>query len=119
MQKKTDFLKIPINRVIALILMDIASILAATFGALFIRFEFSFKGIDKAYLTAYEKIIIPYILISLVFFFIWKLYKSVWRYASANELINVVFATSCTSIAQVILCMMTGNHMPRSYYILS
>lgn len=119
MQKTTDFLKIPINRIIALILMDIASILAATFGALFIRFEFSFKEIDKAYLTAYEKIIIPYILISLVFFFIWKLYKSVWRYASANELINVVFATSCTSVAQVILCMMTGNHMPRSYYVLS
>lgn len=119
MQKTTDFLKIPVNRIIALMLMDIASVIVAPFAALFIRFEFSFKEIDSQYLTAYERIIIPYILISLVFFFIWKLYKSVWRYASANELINVVFATTCTSVAQVILCMTTGNNMPRSYYVLS
>ena len=55
---------------------------------------------------------------TLLFYALWKLYKSVWRYASANELINIVFATSCASLAQLILCISTDNHMPRSYYVL-
>lgn len=49
---------------------------------------------------------------------IWKLYRSVWRYASANELVNIVGATACASIAQFIYCKFTDNRMPRSYSVL-
>ncbi len=116
--KRTKLTQIPLNRILALVLMDIMSVLVAAFGALFIRFEFSFNAIDKTYLERFEHIIIPDILMALLFFVLWKLYKSVWRYASANELINIVFATSCTAAAQVICCLTTGNNMPRSYYVL-
>ena len=112
--KRTKLTQIPLNRILALVLMDIMSVLVAAFGALFIRFEFSFNAIDKTYLERFEHIIIPDILMALLFFVLWKLYKSVWRYASANELINIVFATSCTAAAQVICCLTTGNNMPRS-----
>ena len=112
------FSKIPLNRIIALVLMDIMCIVVTSFGALYIRYEFSFQSIDPVFLQSYENIMVPNVLMTLSFFVIWKLYKSVWRYASANELINIIMAAVCASLAQLIFCTATGNRMPRSYYVL-
>ena len=117
-EKAVNFLKIPVNRIIALVLMDIMSIIVASFAALYVRFDFSFSAIYEEFLLKFEHILIPNILVTLLFFTLWKLYKSVWRYASANELINIVFATACTTAAQVIYCHLFHQEMPRSYYIL-
>ena len=116
--KNVDILKIPANRIIALILLDIMSIVVAAFTALYIRFDFSFNGIPSEYLQKFERIIPYSIIITLVFFAIWKLYKSVWRYASAPELLNIVFATTCASVGQIIICHLLNEKMPRSYYVL-
>lgn len=113
-----NFLEIPASRIIALILLDVMSVVAASFAALFIRSEFSFKGVYEEYLPRLEGIAPSNILLVLGFYGIWKLYKSVWRYASANELINIILATSCSAGAQTILCYVTHNQMPRSYYVL-
>ncbi|MCI8798547.1 MAG: polysaccharide biosynthesis protein [Lachnospiraceae bacterium] len=117
-EKNTSFLKIPVNRIIALILMDIMAVMVSSFGAIFLRFEFSFKEIPKEYLERYEKFLPYTIVLTLFFFLIWKLYKSVWRYASATELINIAFATSCAALGQTILCVIMEWVMPRSYYVL-
>lgn len=116
--KNVDILKIPANRIIALILLDIMSIVVAAFTALYIRFDFSFNGIPSEYLQKFERIIPYSIIITLVFFAIWKLYKSVWRYASDTELLNIVFATTCASVGQIIICHLLNEKMPRSYYVL-
>lgn len=118
MKQKQNFLKIPVNRIFALILLDVMSVLIASFMALYIRFDFSFKKMDPLFFERMEHILIPNVLLMLLFYTIWKLYKSVWRYASANELINIVLATACTTVAQTIFCRVSGNRMPRSYPIL-
>lgn len=41
-----------------------------------------------------------------------------WRYASATELLNIVFATTCASVGQIIICHLLNEKMPRSYYVL-
>ena len=97
MKESNNFLKIPINRIIALVLLDIMSIVVASFAAIYIRFDFSFNGIPEEYLIKFEHIIPYNILLTLLFFALWKLYKSVWRYASATELLNIVFATTCAA----------------------
>lgn len=118
MKQTRDFLKIPVNRIIALILVDIMSIVIAAFGALYVRFDFSFAGIPPIYIEKFEHVILPNIIITLLFFTLWKLYKSVWRYASANELLNIIFATSCAAVAQTLYCHIFGWNMPRSYYVI-
>lgn len=118
MKKNTSFLKIPINRIIALVLMDILAIVISSFGALYVRFEFRFNEIPREYLDIYEHIIPVTVLFTLFFFLLWKLYRSVWRYASAIELVNIAFATSCGALAQLIFCYATERRMPRSYYVL-
>lgn len=116
MSKNNNFLKIPINRIIALILLDIMSIVVASFAALYVRFDFSFKRIPPEYMLRFEQIIPVNLLITLLFFVLWKLYKSVWRYASATELLNIVFATTCAAAGQLIASYAINCKMPRSYY---
>lgn len=118
MNKYRKITQIPINRIIALFLMDVMSVVAATFGSLFIRSDFSFVGIYTQYLHNFERIVIPNIAVTLVFFVVWKLYKSVWRYASATELVNIISATTCAALAQVIICYLTDNIIPRGCFVL-
>lgn len=118
MKMKNNFLKIPINRIIALLIMDTMSIVIASFAAIYIRFDFQFNAIPKEYMAKFEYILPINIGFTILFFVIWKLYKSVWRYASATEMLNIVFATCCASVAQFVLCQLTNQKMPRSYYII-
>ena len=118
MKNESNFLKIPMNRIIALVLTDIMSVIVASFAALYIRFDFSFKGIPIEYLERFEKVLPLNIVVTLLFFVIWKLYKSVWRYASATELLNIVFATTSTALGQIVVSLALGVNMPRSYYAL-
>lgn len=108
--------KYPINRILALVLLDIMAIIIAAVLALYVRFDFSFRGIPNQYLMMLGQVLPYTIVVTLLFFVIWKLYKSVWRYASSTELVNILYATTCASVAQVAVCMIGHIHMPRSYY---
>ena len=101
-----------------MVIMDVMSILLVSFAALYIRYDFSFQDIDSVFFKHCENLLIPNIIGTLLFFVIWKLYRSVWRYASANELVNIVGATACASLAQFVYCKFTDNRMPRSYSVL-
>lgn len=101
-----------------LVLLDVMSILIASFLPLYIRFDFKIGDIMPVFLEHMEHMLIPNVVITLLFYLIWKLYKSVWRYASANELINIAGATFCATAAETIVSYTTGNQLPRSYPIL-
>lgn len=116
---KNKFMNISFNRILALVLLDIMSIMTASFGALYIRMDCSFsRMMESDFPERLVYIIGPNILMTLVLFVLWKLYKSVWRYASANELINIVFATACSSVVQTVYYYATDHVMPRSYPVL-
>lgn len=115
--KKKKFL-IPLNRIAALLILDVLSVVLSTFAALWIRFEFNLNDIPVYYLETALKLLPYNILFTILWLWIWKLYKSVWRYASANELINIAAATVFCGITQIILCWILKYAMPRSYYAL-
>ncbi len=118
MNSANHSLKIPVSRVVALFLLDIMSIVVAAFAALYIRFDFKFNEMPKLYLEKFEHVL-PYTLVITLFFFVfWRLYNSVWRYASATELLNIVYATTCAALAQTVYCYTIGERMPRSFYVL-
>lgn len=118
MKENRKFLKIPFNRTLALVVLDIMAIMAASFAALYIRYEFTFSEIQPVFLQNYERALPFNICITLILFVLWKLYRSVWRYASATELINIVFATTCAAAAHMLFCCVTKLNMPRSYYFI-
>ncbi len=113
-----NVMKIPMSRKVILFILDVMAVLVASFGALFIRFEFRFSTIPMQYMEAYRRLL-PFLLgLTVLFFWVWKLYKSVWRYASATEMINIAFATSCTAVGQVLVSYLLDAGMPASYYVL-
>ena len=118
MKEKTRFLKSSFNRTLALVLMDIMAIMISSFSSLYIRYEFSFSAIRDDFMLNFERLLPINVVVGLLMFVVFKLYRSVWRYASATELINIVFATTGSAVVQVIVCMVTGFTMPRSYYFI-
>ncbi len=117
-KKDVKLAGIPTNKIIILVLLDIMSVLLASFFPLYLRYEFSFNAIEKRFLQAYENIL-PFTLISTFLFFVcWKLYKSIWRYAGFTEFVNIVFATTCSAAAQVLYRFISKQYLPRSYYVL-
>lgn len=120
MMKKTNakWLNGTPAQVLALVILDIMAAVVASFAALYIRFEFSFSNIYKEFMIKFEHLLPVNILLTILFFMLWKLYKSVWRYAGVKELMNITFATSCVAIAQFSFCMIFNQRMPRSYYLL-
>ena len=118
MKERKDFLKIPMSRIIILVILDIISVLVASFASLYIRFDFSIQNIDGIYLQRWEAVLPWIIILAIVINYVWRLYKSVWRYASATELLNIIGATTTTAAVQLVWCTVTENVMPKSYYLL-
>ncbi len=102
-------------RQMMLIVIDIVSILVASYGSLLLRFN---GGIENSYLQHMNTMFIFVILIDLAIFVINKLYHSLWQFASIVELKNILISTFCASVINIALYEVTQNSLPRSCYII-
>ncbi|MBR6380606.1 MAG: polysaccharide biosynthesis protein [Lachnospiraceae bacterium] len=115
---ETEFLKIPAVRIVALVMMDFMTSLFASFFALFWRFDFNFSDLTLNYpefWANYQKNVFLIIPLTLLCFWIGGLYNSVWRYASANELVKTVGSSAVVSILFYLSTFLTKWRLPRSY----
>ncbi len=106
-----------VERAIALAVADAFIVAFAAVCALWMRFDFSFQAIDKTFLANAVHMLPFDILSTLVVFWLCKLYQSVWRYASANELIKVAIAVVIEGVLQLVVFLVFGVRVPRSYYL--
>lgn len=100
-----------------LALYDACALAAAYFIALWIRFDCAFQAIPQNYLHAYYQFIPVFILFSLIIFWCMRLYKSIWKYASYDELVRVTLATFITLVVHVVGITVFVERMPVSYYL--
>ncbi|MEG0641867.1 MAG: polysaccharide biosynthesis protein, partial [Clostridium sp.] len=103
-----------VNQIIFAIL-DVIFVNAAIFAAYFVRFSWS---IPQANLNIYYKSFIPISIIMLLSFWFFRLYKSVWRYASIIELMYVIMAVAVGALASLIYGIMVGYRLPISVYFM-
>ena len=102
---------------IFLAIYDIVAITMSYFLAIWIRFDCRFQSIPIDYLSAYLTFIPFYIIFCVVVFAIFKLYRSIWRFASYNELINLIIATLITFVFHVVGITLFVRRMPITYYV--
>ena len=102
---------------IYLIIFDIIAINFSYFFALFMRFEFSYKSIPKEYFMAYLEFAPIYTVFTIVIFYVLRLYSSLWRFASFNELNRVAGATVITTVFHWAGITVLFSRMPMSYYV--
>lgn len=95
---------------------DFAAIHAAFLLALLARFDFRFSEIPAHYWTPYVRFITVYALCALVVFWFFRLYRSLWQYASFAELVRTLEACLITGVAHIIGITVLFQRMPLSYY---
>lgn len=95
---------------------DAIAIMLAFFLALWFRFDCRYSMIPKEYLGSYVKFIGIYVVFSLFVFWRLHLYNSIWRFASYNELIRMVFATGISFVFHCAGMRIFFGKMPISYY---
>lgn len=116
MKTKFNIWHIPVSRILILFILDMLAVVVASYGALYWRFDFSFGPHFLEY-AGPATVLLPFdLVITAIIFWLFKLYKSVWRYASANELINITAACVVCFFLQIVLVAVLPIKMPRSYY---
>lgn len=108
----------PRNRIALLVILDLLIITVSGFLALYIRFDFQFSKMEMGYVDRELKYLPLNLMITLLLFVLFKLYCSVWRFASANEFLNVISACSASTLIQIVIMSFMKMRMPVSYYMM-
>ena len=98
-----------------LILLDVFYIVVSGYLALFLRFN---GPIPVEFLNRLLVMLIPMVIVGFLIFWFFRLYHSLWQFASVTELKNIVLATIFDSLANLALFELTGNSLPRSAYFI-
>lgn len=77
---------------------DAILVLLSLFGSFLLRFDFGMDADFDGYLHLILMSIIPVVVITLTFNKIFNLYNSLWRYASIEELLSVIYSTTLSNI---------------------
>lgn len=103
------------RRTILLMIFDIIGINLAYLLALYLRFE---GQVNSIYLYNLKNHMAIIIFIKLAVYYFFKLYKSLWEYASIDELLEVVEASIIANILTSVYMYFAKVNMPRSIYIM-
>lgn len=112
---RVGILGIPITRIVLLIIADIFSVLLASMLSLYVRYDFRFMEVPRDFWEAVLAIYLPNVLVTVLVFYLFRLYNSVWRYASDRELVNNGLAVVLCAVLQPALCWISGVRLPASY----
>lgn len=117
MKEKLQKKKLWLRRMILLVIDGII-IGGSSFLALAVRFEFEIGLIEPIFLKNIMKYMVLQILLTLVVFFLFRIYSSLWEYASVQEAIYIMFASVSATFIEMIIMVVAGTYLPRSYYFL-
>ena len=101
-----------------LILFDLLAVSASYFLALWLRFDCAFSEIDRTYLQGYWQNLPVHTAICLLTFYSLRMYNSIWRFASYNEMLRALISSLITGVCHVATTLLFFTRMPISYYII-
>lgn len=100
-----------------MILYDVIAVNLAYFMALWLRFDCTYSEIPDVYLNAFVRFAPIHTLVCLITLGFLRMYNSIWRFASVNELLRVIAATGITATVHTVGLALLSVRMPISYYI--
>ena len=116
--KDDRYSRLWINKAFLLAFADTLIIMGSYLAALFLRFDFKFTTIPSEYLQGYLWSMPYFVSITIVVFYICRLYHSIWRLASVAELRMILTAYLILLVAYVAGMLFMDMKMPRSYYFM-
>ena len=102
---------------VVLAVYDFIAVCLGYFLALYLRYDATYTSISQPFIRAYARFIFPWALNSIVIFLFFKMYNSMWRFASFTELIRTFMGSMVSSVLHAVLITVIFTRMPISYYI--
>lgn len=102
-------------RATLLVLLDMFTIQLASFFALYIRYDFKFDDIDRKFLVSILRMAPVNTVIVLCVLALFKLYSSLWEYASINELLKIIYSGIVCFLIIIAEMVIIKFKVPRSY----
>ena len=105
----------------ALVIYDIISIVASSVLAILIRYEFSYGVIPPHFRHPIEKFLPINVVLTLLLFYIFRLYSSLWAYAGEAELQSIVISSFLSGLVNLVGLQIFKEGaiaVPKSYYFL-
>ena len=106
------------RRAILIMIADVISILVSYFMALLLRFDFKYSAIGELYINGYKETILLWCGVTVLVFFVCRLYHSIWRHASIAEVEMSLKAYLLLLPCYWGLAHLMRLNMPRSYYVM-
>ncbi|MCI8966642.1 MAG: polysaccharide biosynthesis protein [Lachnospiraceae bacterium] len=104
------------QRRIVLVILDIMTVCVAGIAPLWIRFELNYRDIPQVYLNSAWDFMIANVVMTLVVFYVFKLYHSLWAFAGTAEVQNILAACILSAILDFVGLKILRYPIPRSYY---
>ncbi|MCH5258163.1 MAG: polysaccharide biosynthesis protein [Lachnospiraceae bacterium] len=104
-----------------LIIYDIISIILASYLALLIRYELDISAIPSHFIRPVERFMPLNVLITIVIFYCFHLYSSLWAFAGETELQNIVVSCVLSTLVNSIglqFFKLSSQAVPKTYYFL-
>lgn len=110
-----SFDKWAMTKRILLMIIDVAIVIMASFGALLVRFEFSITQVPKYYIEVIWSVLPLTILAALIIFSAFKMYNIMWKYAGSTEMVYLLGA--CIADTFFNSCIILFSYRDREYPI--
>lgn len=114
-ETKKDRIQLLIRRFF-LFLTDTFLLNACVYLSLIMRFDVGIVSIEPQYISNYVENVLPYTIMSLLIFWLFRLYHSLWQYASIAEVYRIAEACITVEVVHFLSNKIVGNMLPRSCY---
>ncbi len=101
-----------------LVAYDIIAVCASSVLALLMRYNLVLRDIDPKFMNSIKEFMWVSIILTIIIFYAFRLYHSLWAFAGVNEMQNIVTACMVSAALQGIGLYTLGLPVPRSYYFL-
>lgn len=114
-ETKKDRIQLLVRRFF-LFLTDTFLLNACVYLSLIMRFDVGIVSIEPQYISNYVENVLPYTIMSLLIFWLFRLYHSLWQYASIAEVYRIAEACIIVEVVHFLSNKIVGNMLPRSCY---
>ena len=106
------------RRDLLLMVYDMLAVTLAFSVALWFRFDCQFMEIDEPFRNAWSQFAPIYAILSVIVFWFFRLYHSIWKFASVAELERIVWASGLLGVLHTVGITVFFRRMPISYYLI-
>ena len=103
-----------LQKVLWIIFLDCLSIIVSYGAALWIRYEFSFDSIPESFINTYLNRIWIWCAISVLVFYGYGLYNSIWSFVSTPEVFRLAASYGTLGVLMILAYLIFGTFFPRS-----